>query len=153
MDAGETPTIQRERLERRKFTWKTVFFGFLYSRRREHRRDDDGEAIYIDWHHPWLFVMSVGIMVMSGLDAFLTLKLIDRGMIEANPVMASVMGHSTTAFAVSKMIMTAVGIFALVFLAKATFLRHFRTGQFLTMIFCGYLCLICWELVNLMRLS
>lgn len=149
----ETTAMRRELSDRRKFSWRTVVYGFLYSRRRETRRDEDSDVIFLDWHHPWLFIMSVGTMVLSGLDAFLTLRLIDRGMIEANPVMASVMGHSTTTFAASKMLMTAVGIFALVFLAKATFLKRFKTGQLLTLIFCSYLCLICYEIVHLMHLS
>ena len=47
--------------------------------------------------------------------------------------------------------MTAFGIFTLVFLAKARFLDRFRTGLFLTMFFSAYACLVCWEIVNLLR--
>jgi len=152
MEAGETFETARDGVDRRSFTWRTVFYGFLFSRRREVRRDGDDD-VFIDWHHPWVFAMAVGTMLLSVADAFLTLQLIDLGMIEANPVMASVMGHSTLAFTASKMVMTAVGVFALVFLARATVLRHFRTGQLLTFTFSTYLCLICYELIHLMRLT
>ena len=153
MDATETLTTERAALDRRTFTWRTVVYGFFLSRRRGNRRDEDPEAVFVDWHHPWLFLMAVGTMLLSCLDAFLTLQLIEKGMIEANPVMAGFMGQSTVAFAVSKMIMTGFGILTLVFLAKARFMNRFRTGFFLTLFFSGYLCLICYELINLMLLS
>ena len=148
---GSTSTI-RAIADRRQFTWRTVFYGFMRSRRRDHRRDDDGEAIFIDWHHPWLFIMSVGTMILSGMDAFLTLQLIERGMIEANPFMAKAMEYGTSVFAASKMALTAAGILTLVFLAKAHVFNRFRTGLFMTLFFSSYLCLICYELVNLMEL-
>ena len=70
------------------------------------RREADGDVVFLDWHHPWLFFLSVGIMLLSCTDAFLTLRLIDHGMIEANPVMAAMMGIGTPFFAVSKILMT-----------------------------------------------
>ena len=150
-ETSGTSTI-RGLADRRAFSWRTVFYGFMRSRRREHRRDDDGEAIFIDWHHPWLFIMSVGTMILSGMDAFLTLQLIERGMIEANPFMAKAMEYGTGAFAASKMALTAIGILTLVFLAKAHVFNRFRTGLFMTLFFSSYLCLICYEIVNLMEL-
>ena len=144
---------QRTPTERRSFGWRTVLYGFLRSRRRGHRRADDSEVIFLDWHHPWLFFLSVGTMLMSCADAFLTLELIERGMIEANPVHASaIMEQGTLAFTSVKLAMTGVGILILVFLAKARFLNRFRAGLFLTLFFSCYACLVCYELVNLFRL-
>ena len=91
-------------------------------------------------------------MIFSCLDAFMTLQLLDRGMYEANPIMRAVMGQGTTAFAVSKMLLTGTSILILVFLAKARFMNRFRTGLFLTIFFSFYACLVCYELVNLFRL-
>jgi len=92
-------------------------------------------------------------MLLSCADAFLTLELINLGMIEANPVMEAVMAHSTLLFTSSKLAMTAFGILVLVFLAKARFLNRFRTGLFLTVFFSFYACLVCYELVNLFNMS
>ena len=89
-------------------------------------------------------------MIFSCLDAFMTLQLLDRGMYEANPVMRAVMGHGTTTFAISKMLLTGTSILILVFLAKARFMNRFRTGLFLTFFFTFYACLICYEFVHLM---
>ena len=95
--------------------------------------------------------MATGIMVMSSLDAFLTLQLLERGAYEANPVMAAIMGHSTTGFAASKMFLTGFGTLALVFLARAMFFNRVRTGVFLTCFFSAYAILICYEFVNLLN--
>lgn len=135
--------------ERRNFSWRTVFFGFFRSRRRMPRRATEIEPIFTDWHHPWLFFLAIGIMLMSVADAFFTLQLLERGAIEINPVMATVIGHSTSVFAVSKLALTAFGTLALVFLARARFFNRVRTGLFLTAIFAVYAVLICYEFVSL----
>ena len=82
---------RREVADRRHFSWRTVLHGFARSRRREFRRDSDADVAFIDWHHPWLFFLATGTMLLSCGDAFLTLILFDKGMYEANPVMASAM--------------------------------------------------------------
>ena len=152
MEVSRTLHDKRARAERREFTWRTVFFGFTRSRRHAHRRSIDDEVIFLDWHHPWLFFLATGIMLLSCADAFLTLQLIDLGMIEANPVMQAVMAQSTVLFTSTKLAMTGFGILVLVFLAKSKFLNRFRTGAFLTVFFSFYASLVCYELVNLFKM-
>ena len=152
MEFSDAIIENRSLADRRTFTWRTVFFGFMRSRRHGPRREDEGDVLFLDRHHPWLFFLSVGVMLMSCLDAFMTLQLLDRGMFEANPVMAAILGQGTQAFAISKMAMTGTGILTLVFLAKARFLNRFRTGVFLTVFFVLYACLVCYEFVFLMRM-
>ena len=139
----------RSGFERRDFGWKTVVFGFLRSRRRDERRINDANALYSDWHHPWLFFLATGTMLLSTLDAFLTLQLISRGAVEINPVMAAVMGHGTFAFAAVKMLLTGAGILVLVFLSRSRLFNRFRTGLALTVFFSLYCCLVCYEFVLL----
>ena len=81
----------------------------------------------------------------------MTLQLLERGMYEANPVMAAIMGHGTVAFAVSKMFLTGTSILILVFLAKARFMNRLRTGLILTIFFSLYACLVCYEFVFLIK--
>ncbi len=151
MELSSAGTDKRTEEDRRTFSWRTVFFGFMRSRRLSPRRDDESEVIFLDWHHPWLFFLAVGTMILSSLDAFMTLQLLDRGMVEINPVMAAVLGHGAATFAISKMAMTGTGILALVFLAKARFLNRFRAGVFLTVFFSIYACLVCYEFVHLIN--
>ena len=136
--------------ERRGFSWRTVFFGFIRSRRRALRRNADSGVIFLDWHHPWLFFLAVGIMLLSCADAFLTLTLMQHGMIEANPFMDTMLSQGAAAFAVSKVVMTGTGILILVYLAKSRFMNRFRTGLFLTFFFSFYCCLVCYEIVSLL---
>ena len=138
-------------MDRRAFSWRTVLYGFLRSRRREHRREQETEIRFLDWHHPWLFFLSVGTMLLSSLDAFMTLLLIERGMVEINPFMAAVMEHWTAVCAATKLAMTGAGVRMRVFLAKSHFLNRFRTGLFLTVIFSFYACLVCYEFVHLVE--
>lgn len=149
----DTAILQLPRdVERRRFSWRTVVYGFALSRRHTHRRAADEAVIFLDWHHPWLFFLATGTMLLSCADAFLTLQLIDKGMIEANPVMDAVLGYGTAIFTSTKLAMTAFGIFVLVFLAKARFLNRLRAGLFLTIFFTFYACLVCYELVSLFKL-
>ena len=152
MESHAAAEKKRAGQERRRFDWRTVLYGFTLSRRHSHRRLIDNEVIFLDWHHPWLFFLSVGTMLLSCADAFLTLQLLNRGMVEANPVMQFALDQSTGFFITSKLLLTALGIFVLVFVAKAHFLNRFRTGLFLTGFFSAYACLVCYELVNLFRL-
>lgn len=90
-------------------------------------------------------------MLMSGIDAFFTLQLLERGAMEINPVMALMIGQSTVAFAVSKMLLTGVCVLALVFLSRSRFMNRIRTGLILTGFFSFYAVLICYEFVFLIR--
>ena len=137
-------------IDRRSFSWRTVLFGFARSRRLNLRRVEDAEVLFLDWHHPWLSFLAVGTMIMSCVDAFMTLQLLQHGMVEANPVMAAILDQGTMAFAASKVTMTGTSILILVFLAKTRFLNRVRVGLFLTVIFSSYACLICYEFVSLM---
>ena len=149
---GIEQTVEhRMESDRRELTWRTLIFGYLRSRRRSSRRTSEGEALFSDYHHPWLFFLATGIMTLSCFDAFMTLQLLDRGAIEINPVMAAVIAHSTVTFAVTKMLLTSIGILALVFLARARFLRRIRTGLILTFFFSSYAILVCYEFVSLIE--
>jgi hypothetical protein len=146
-------TADKRAIDRRSFSWRTAFFGFARSRRLNLRRVEDAEVLFLDWHHPWLFFLAVGTMIMSCVDAFMTLQLLQHGMVEANPVMAAILDQGTMAFAASKFTMTGISILILVFLAKTRFLNRVRVGLFLTVIFSSYACLICYEFVSLLAVS
>ena len=141
----------RDSDERREFSWRTVFFGFIRSRRRDTRRDNEDAPMYTDWHHPWLFFLATGTMLLSCMDAFFTLQLLDRGAIEINPVMAALIGHGTLAFAATKMLLTGLGILILVFLSQTRMFNLMRTGLVLTVFFALYACLVCYEFIYLLN--
>ncbi|HET6629617.1 MAG TPA: DUF5658 family protein, partial [Woeseiaceae bacterium] len=135
--------------DRRAFTWRTFVFGYFLSRRREHRRTSERDSVFIDWHHPWLFFLGTGIMLLSTVDAFLTLQLLSKGAIEINPIMDLMLDHSHIAFAVTKMLLTGLGILVLVFLARLRLFNFMRTGLLLTLFFSFYACLVCYQAILL----
>lgn len=141
----------REMDDRRAFSWRTVLFGFCRSRRRDSRREAEVNPVYTDWHHPWLFFLATGTMLLSSMDAFFTMQLLSRGAIEINPVMDAVIGQGPLAFAASKMLLTGLGVLTLVFLARWRFMNLVRTGLILTVFFSFYACLICYEFVTLLQ--
>ncbi len=137
--------------DRRSLSWRTAVFGFARSRRLSLRRGEDADELFLDWHHPWLFFLAVGTMIMSCIDAFMTLQLLQHGMTEVNPVMAAILEQGTAAFAAVKVTMTGISILILVFLAKIRFLNRIRAGLILTVFFSFYACLICYEFVSLLQ--
>ena len=151
LERVESLDENRDSDDRREFSWRTVFFGFIRSRRRDTRRDNEDAPLYTDWHHPWLFFLSTGIMLLSCMDAFFTLQLLDRGAIEINPVMAVMIGQGTLAFAATKMLLTGLGILVLVFLSQTRMFNLMRTGLVLTVFFALYACLVCYEFIYLLN--
>ena len=99
-----------------------------------------------------VYLATIGALAISFLvGRFMTLRLIDHGMVEANPFMAALLGQGTGIFASTKIAMTGTSILILVFLAKSRFLNRVRTGLVLTVFFTLYACLVCYEFVHLMR--
>lgn len=151
LERVEVLNENRDSDERREFSWRTVFFGFVRSRRRDTRRDNEDVPVYTDWHHPWLFFLATGTMLLSCMDAFFTLQLLGRGAIEINPVMAAMIGQGTLAFAATKMLLTGLGILILVFLSQTRMFNLMRTGLVLTAFFAFYACLVCYEFIYLLN--
>jgi hypothetical protein len=142
---------ERDTDDRRNFSWRTVTLGFLRSRRKASRRYVEGPPVFSDSHHPWLMFLAISTMLLSGLDAFFTLQLLDRGFYEANPFMGLMLGHGVFAFSVSKMLLTGLGVLMLVYMARHRFMNRFRSGLVLTTMFSFYACRVCYEFGWLIR--
>ena len=151
MDTGEVIADRRRYPSRRSLSWSTALFGFLRSHRRTLRRAEDADSLFTDWHHPWLFFLAVGIMLLSCVDAFMTLRLLEHGMVEANPVMAVMLDQGVARFSATKFALTGIGVLILVFLARTVFMNLLRTGLLLTFFFSIYSCLVCYQFVHLLR--
>ncbi len=132
--------------DRRTFTVSTMIKGVTLSRRKHHRREDESPDAQRDWYHPRLFKLVIGIMLMSIMDAFFTLKLLANGAIEANPIMDYFLGLGVTAFVTSKMILTGGSVVLLTAVSSYLFLNRFLMRRALVMAFIGYIVLIAYEL-------
>ena len=111
---------RREMHCRRHHSWRTLTYcGFQgRGRRRNARRNEYN--YYLDWYDPRLVFTGIAVLVMSCLDAMLTLTLLDKGAYEANYFMAQLMEISDELFIAVKLAVTA---FCIIFLLMHS---HFR---------------------------
>ncbi len=150
--AGATPQDCRV-ADRRHFGWRTVVYGFALSRRRRGRRASDRPQPFSDWHHPWLLFLGIGVMTMSAADAFLTLRLLERGAVEANPFMRMLIDTDVQWFVGIKQVLTGLGLMLLVYTSRVRLFRRLRVGLLITGFFCVYACLMCYEYLGLLALG
>jgi len=155
--ACAAPAASHERRQgpdrRRRVVWSIVYGSFNPRRRRPPRRLGDSRFQALDWHGAHLLAVSIGILVLNVADAFLTVELLSRGAIEANPVMAALIQGNPTLFASIKMAMTGVSVLLLVILGCYRFMRVLRVELILYGVLIAYLVLIGHEISMLERLS
>lgn len=138
---------RRDRTDRRRRVWWSVFYGsFNPRRRRPARRLDDSRFHPVDWYSAHLLVVSVVILLLCAADAFLTAILLLRGADEMNPFMAVLVYRSVATFAAAKMALTGTSIVMMVFLARYRFMRIFRVEFVLYAVFAVYAWLIGYEI-------
>jgi hypothetical protein len=138
---------RRERSDRRRRALWSVFYGsFNPRRRRPARRTNDPRYHPIDWHSSHLLAVSIGILLLSAADAFLTGILLMHGADEVNPIMAVLVYRNVAEFAALKMAMTGVGIVVMVVLARYRFMRVVRVDLVLYVVLLVYAWLIGYEI-------
>lgn len=150
-DAAARPQIRgserRERADRRRRAWWSVLYGsFNPRRRRPTRRLGDARFHPVDWYSAHLLAVSIGILLLSATDAFLTAFLLLHGADEVNPVMAVLVYRSVAMFAAFKMAMTGASIVVMVFLSRYRFMRMVRVELLLYTVLAVYGWLIVYEL-------
>ena len=90
--------------------------------------------------------MSLGILLLSAADAFMTAILLMHGADEVNPIMALLVYRSVAAFAGFKMAMTGASIMVMVFLSRYRFMRVLRVDLVLYAVLIVYASLIGYEI-------
>jgi hypothetical protein len=139
---------KRRRIDRRTDNKARLKYLLFNGRRERSRRDEDtGKAFIFDRYNQKLFLAITAILVLSILDAVLTLVVIQRGARELNPVMAYFLEHGTLTFIVAKYLLTSIGVLILlifknVFLTKIKIYTH---SLFPCVIFV-FMTVIAWEL-------
>jgi hypothetical protein len=144
---------RRTGADRRRRLWWSLLYGGVWPRRLGGRRYEDHHRPLIDWHGPGLLASCVLILLMCVADAFLTLKLIALGAIEANPVMALWVYDDVRTFTAIKMALTGAGVLALVAIARFRVFRLIRVATLVHAVLVGYGALIAYELWLLDKLQ
>ena len=98
-----------------------------------------------------MFALALGILTLCVADGVLTIFLISRGAIEANPFMALFVPHNLGLFAAVKLTLTSVGALVLVACSRMKLFRAIPGEAFLFAIFLSYLALIVYQvrLINI----
>jgi hypothetical protein len=145
-DKGAAPQPVERRIgpDRRRTTLGTFLRGGFTPRRRSGRRAGE-HHLPIDWHEPYLLFLSVTILLLSVVDAFLTVTLITGGASEMNPLLELVLRVQPELFAALKMGLTGAGVLVLVAVARARLFRVMRVGAVLQGVFVAYVALIGYE--------
>ena len=137
---------ERRRNERRSQVLRALVHGSLRPRRRAPRRASEHALTAVDWHHPRWLAVAVLIVLLSCIDATLTLSLIGHGAAdEWNPLMAPLVGGSALRFAAIKIGLTAGGVVVLTQIACLRAFGRLPAGILLYGVLALYAALVGYE--------
>jgi hypothetical protein len=145
---SDAPTASERRgsPDRRTRTLYSLFYGSFNPRRRAPRRNGAPSLRDLDWHEPQWLAVAILIVVLSCVDAALTLTLISHGAYEVNPLMAPIVGGSGLAFTVIKVGLTAGGVVLLTLLVRMRAFGKIPVSFLLYAVLAGYGTLVIYEL-------
>ncbi|MFT4727748.1 MAG: hypothetical protein ACI9UN_002246 [Granulosicoccus sp.] len=135
--------------ERRHYDLQTLKQCLTNPRRVDPRRTLDRKYPVIDRLDNGAVALAIALMVLSVMDSIFTLTIISHGGSEMNPVMNALLEKSVTAFAIAKMLLTAIPALILVATANLMVLSRWRTRSLLAATVGLYAGLICYELLLL----
>ena len=116
-------------------------------RRRDLRRtDDQGGGYYVDWYEPSLLYLTLATIILSSLDAALTLQLLRLGATEINPFMDLLIRQDIRLFVTAKLTITSASLLFLVIHHKFRLFGHIKVRHLLYGILSLYSALIVYEL-------
>ena len=121
----------------------------LFSGRRANvrRKEDLHHTFYFDRYSSSLFAAIVAILLLSVLDALLTLHLISRGSTELNPVMSYFLKYGPFVFMGAKYFLTCFGVVILLLFRNVLRKRSITHAQNLfSYIIAAFTTVIVWEL-------
>lgn len=148
--AAVEPGPERRRGEdrRRRPHLLSLWHWALRGRRRLLRRRDDRLGVYPDRYPARLLGLVLAIFLLSVLDAMMTLRLLDMGVVEeANPLMRPLLTDDVQMFATVKVLVTAVGLILLAAYANLPLFRRYRLERVTAWLLIAYALLVTHELV------
>jgi hypothetical protein len=122
-----------------------LFAGHWWRRRRGGRRTEDAHPAAHDWHSPHRLAVAVLVLLLSVVDAFMTLTLMRHGATEANPLMAPLIAGGGPGFAYWKLGLTAAGVLVLVALGHIRVWGRIPAACLLYLVLLGYAVLVAYE--------
>ena len=121
----------------------------LKGRRKSLRRASDSYTSHaiVDWYSPTLWFVILTTYVLSGIDAILTLTLLEmRVAEEANPFMHMLLAESVPLFAGVKALTTGVGLVCLAAYSNQCLFTRLRVDRLIYALFATYCGLVIYEI-------
>lgn len=145
---------KRVRVERRKrHPFLADWRWGLRGRRKNLRRSTDSHKTHavLDWYHPSLLFFIVATYVLSGIDAILTLTLLEFGIAkEANPFMHFLLAEDIRLFAGVKALITGFALVLLTAYSNQCLFNKLRVDKLIYGLFAIYVLLVSHEVRLLM---
>lgn len=139
--------ITRNCEDRRNPSVKAVLYAIHSGKRSSVRRlDEASKPYYMDIYEPKDGFLFLSIIVLSTLDSFFTLQILDRGGIEINPVMAALLEINNTVFIVGKMSITSICLLFVLIHINFKLFRIFSIRSFMMCLASFYVLLIGYEM-------
>jgi hypothetical protein len=125
--------------------WRYLLFSGRRAKAR--RKEDMHRTFYFDRYSSNLFAAIVAILLLSVLDALLTLYLLDNGLTELNPVMSFFIKYGPFVFMMAKYFLTCVGVIILLLFRNVLGKRSITHTQHLFSYIIGaFTTVVAWEL-------
>lgn len=125
----------------------------LRGRRRVLRRASDQRDVCLDWHPVSLWIVALGILLLSALDAALTLILVQYGANEANPLLRPLLERDLHEFINLKLLLTAVPLVLLVAHSRLVIYGYIKVERIVHGLLLIYFAVIVYELFLLNSLT
>lgn len=115
-------------------------------RKNIRRKDDRQKHFHVDQYNAFYFTGIVGILLLSALDALLTLFLIENGAFELNPIMAFYIQVGPYWFLAAKYALTSIGVVSLLILRNIYFKPlKIYAGSLLYLFLAIFITVISWQ--------
>ena len=131
--------------------WRWAYRG----RRKSLRRATDGRRRHaiLDWYHPSLLFFILATYVLSGIDAILTVTLLEIGAAEeANPFMHWLLAEDVRLFAGVKALVTGVGLVWLAAYSNQLLFNTLRVDRIVYALF-GIYSLLIFSQIRMLQLA
>ena len=136
--------------DRRSIKTRPFRLESLRGQRHRGRRAGD-QAGYVDRYDAKLRVICIGVLLLSSIDAFFTLRILELGGIELNPVMKYFIEWNLWGFIYFKLFLTAICIMVLLVHTHIKWLNLIKVTHILYGCFAFYVGLIFYELFLLSK--
>jgi len=138
-------TDRRTRTDRRKTSTKPFSRYIIKGRRAKARRTVEDKNYYVDRYELHHFILILLIMTLCVLDAYFTLKILNLGGTELNPLMIGLIDRAPFVCLLVKYLITAACLVVILIHKNFVVFNRVKASFFIYVIFFLYLILVLYE--------